>query len=255
MLFLLSGAIAALAQTSTNSELMHLLTLSDLKPTQSNEPVPLVSACIQERLQLLVKQMRMGLPVEPILNNYPQFQQWIWQLKELSPTLFMPRKKLLIDIPLATKLELNTPTRERSFSTPTLKIVEIRANVGIAKGKVRLFEWAIRHPILNWQDRIKLWVATEYFNLQPDALKLIVLALHPSQKAQKVSFSWDSRQHQQTRNWLIATIAQQTTQPFQPSIARRKTATATDNLVDQLDDIDLAIALAKTIGEIEEIPL
>ncbi|HAZ46416.1 MAG TPA: hypothetical protein DDW76_32265 [Cyanobacteria bacterium UBA11369] len=234
---------------------MHLLTLSDLKPTRSNEPVPLVSACIQERLQLLVKQMRMGLPVEPILNNYPQFQQWVWQLKELSPTLFMPRKKLLVDIPLTAKLELNIPTRKKSFSTPTLKIVEVRANVGIVRGKVRLFEWAIRHPILSWQDRVKLWVAAEYFNLQPDDLKLIVLALHPSQKAQKVSFSWDSKQHQQTRNWLIATIAQQTNQPFQPSIARSKTATATDNLADQPDDIELARSLAKTIDEIDEVSL
>jgi hypothetical protein len=123
--------------------------------------------------------------------------------------------------------------------------------VGIVKGKARLFDWAIRHPVLSWQDRVKLWVATEYFNLQPHDLQIIVLALHPTQNARKISFDWDSKQHEKTRKWLIATITKQTNQTLQPIIRFRKT----ENIAAQTDEIDLAIALAKTIGEIEEIPL
>jgi hypothetical protein len=47
----------------------------------------------------------MGLPVEPILNSHPQFQQWVFQLKELSPSLFLPQRKLFVDIPIQTKLD------------------------------------------------------------------------------------------------------------------------------------------------------
>ena len=55
---------------------MYLLTLSDLNQTIHTSPLqepPLVPSYLQERLQLLVKQILMGLPVEPILNSHPQF--------------------------------------------------------------------------------------------------------------------------------------------------------------------------------------
>jgi hypothetical protein len=48
---------------------MYLLTLSDLTQTIHTNPLqepPLVPSYLQERLQLLVKQILMGLPVAPI---------------------------------------------------------------------------------------------------------------------------------------------------------------------------------------------
>lgn len=197
---------------------MKLLTLSDFKPIISNKSTSLIPSHIQKQFQLLVKQMLMGLPVEPILDNYPQFQQWIVSLKELAPSLFVPHKKLFVDLAITARLEWNLDANNTS-SPSSSPLIEVRTNVGIIKGRKRLFEWGIRHPSLSYSDRIKLWVATEHFQVNPDEMQLTVLALHPTKTAQKVVFNWDSKQHKRTRNWLITRITEQTNHSFQPSIA------------------------------------
>jgi len=200
---------------------MYLLTLSDINQSihasQLQEP-PLVPSYFQEHLQLLIKQMLMGLPVQPILDSHPQYQQWVFQLKELSPTLFLPQRKLFVDIPLQAKLDLTKRrvTEENSSPSPSpspsFKVIQVRANIGLVKETTKLFEWAIRHPVLTWQDRVKLWVAAEFFEIEPHKLQLIVLALHPTRPAQKVQFAWDRKQHRQVKNWLLTAIEQETKQ-------------------------------------------
>jgi len=229
---------------------MHLLTLSALHEIVNSNSItntsPLVPAYIQEQLQLAVKQMLMGLPVEPLLDNNPQIQQWVNELKQLSPSLFVPHKKLLPDIPLTAKVDLNssllTNLNQKCYPQHQFKIIEVRAHIGIVKGKPRLFEWAIRHPILSWQDRVKLWVAAEYFKIQPQELQLIVLALHPTRAAQKVSFSWDRRQHRQIKNWLLNAIKLETEQTFVNSehfLAAQAEEIATAINLDEIDEVSL----------------
>ena len=229
---------------------MHLLTLSALHEIVNSNSItntsPLVPAYIQEQLQLAVKQMLMGLPVEPLLDNNPQIQQWVNELKQLSPSLFVPHKKLLPDIPLTAKVDLNssllTNLNQKYYPQHQFKIIEVRAHIGIVKGKPRLFEWAIRHPILSWQDRVKLWVAAEYFKIQPQEVQLIVLALHPTRAAQKVSFSWDRRQHRQIKNWLLNAIKLETEQTFVNSehfLAAQAEEIATAINLDEIDEVSL----------------
>ena len=229
---------------------MHLLTLSALHEIVNSNSItntsPLVPAYIQEQLQLAVKQMLMGLPVEPLLDNNPQIQQWVNELKQLSPSLFVPHKKLLPDIPLTAKVDLNssllTNLNQKYYPQHQFKIIEVRAHIGIVKGKPRLFEWAIRHPLLSWQDRVKLWVAAEYFKIQPQELQLIVLALHPTRAAQKVSFSWDRRQHRQIKNWLLNAIKLETEQTFVNSehfLAAQAEEIATAINLDEIDEVSL----------------
>ena len=191
--------------------------------------------------------MLMGLPVEPILGNNPLIQQWVNELKELSPSLFVPHKKLLPDIPLTAKIDLNsslylTNLNQKYYPQHQFKIIEVRAHIGIVKGKPRLFEWAIRHPILSWPDRVKLWVAAEYFKIQPQELQLIVLALHPTRAAQKVSFSWDKKQHRQIKNWLLNAIKLETEQTFVNSkhfLAAQAEEIATAINLDEIDEVSL----------------
>jgi hypothetical protein len=229
---------------------MHLLTLSALHEIVNSNSItntsPLVPAYIQKQLQIAVKQMLMGLPVEPLLDNNPQIQQWVNELKQLSPSLFLPHKKLLPDIPLTAKVDLNssllTNLNQKCYPQHQFKIIEVRAHIGIVKGKPRLFEWAIRHPILSWQDRVKLWVAAEYFKIQPQELQLIVLALHPTRAAQKVSFSWDRRQHRQIKNWLLNAIKLETEQTFVNSehfLAAQAEEIATAINLDEIDEVSL----------------
>jgi len=229
---------------------MHLLTLSALHEIVNSNSItntsPLVPAYIQEQLQLAVKQMLMGLPVEPLLDNNPQIQQWVNELKQLSPSLFVPHKKLLPDIPLTAKVDLNssllTNLNQKYYPQHQFKIIEVRAHIGIVKGKPRLFEWAIRHPILSWQDQVKLWVAAEYFKIQPQELQLIVLALHPTRAAQKVSFSWDKRQHRKIKNWLLNAIKLETEQTFVNSehfLGAQAEEIATAINLDEIDEVSL----------------
>src|SRR4028118_89458 len=229
---------------------MHLLPLPALHEIVSSNSItntsPLVPAYIQEQLQLAVKQMLMGLPVEPLLDNNPQIQQWVNELKQLSPSLFVPHKKLLPDIPLTAKVDLNssllTNLNQKYYPQHQFKIIKVRAHIGIVKGKPRLFEWAIRHPILSWQDRVKLWVAAEYFKIQPQELQLIVLALHPTRAAKKVSFSWDRRQHRQIKNWLLNAIKLETEQTFVNSehfLAGQAEEIATAINLDEIDEVSL----------------
>lgn len=219
---------------------MKLLTLSDFQPTRSHKSTSLVHSHIQQQFQLLVKQMLIGLPVEPILDNYPQFQQWIISLKELAPGLFVPHKKLFVDLTITARLAGNLDANNTS-SPSSFPLIEVRTNLGIIKGRKHLFEWGIRHSSLSYSDRIKLWVATEHFQVNPDEMQLIVLALHPTKTAQKVVFNWDNKQHKRTRNWLINKITEQTNQSFQPSIA--------------VVNSDTASTLAKSLDEIDEVPL
>ncbi|HEY9852111.1 MAG TPA: hypothetical protein V6D28_21735 [Leptolyngbyaceae cyanobacterium] len=235
---------------------MHLLTLSDLKPIGINKTTSLAPIYVQQQFHLLVKQKLMGLPVEPILDNYPQFQQWIWSLKQLSPSLFIPHKKLklFVDFPLTAQLECES-YRENGTSSGCNHGIEVRTNVGIVRENPHLFEWGIRHPLLSYSDRIKLWVATEYFQINPSEMRLTVLALHPTEAAQKVVFSWDSKQHKRTRNWLIKRINEKISQPYQPSIAIPKSNKDMGNIVTPVSDTARAIALVKSIDEIDEVPL
>jgi hypothetical protein len=228
---------------------MYLLTLSDINQSihasQLQEP-PLVPSYFQEHLQLLIKQMLMGLPVQPILDSHPQYQQWVFQLKELSPTLFLPQRKLFVDIPLQAKLDLtkrrvteeNYSPSPSSSPSPSFKVIQVRANIGLVKETTKLFEWAIRHPVLTWQDRVKLWVAAEFFEIEPHKLQLIVLALHPTRPAQKVQFTWDSKQHQQVKNWLLTAIEQETKQTVVKVNGYRKSQPEEVETAINLDEIN-----------------
>ncbi|MEG3836398.1 hypothetical protein [Microcoleus sp. Z1_C3] len=224
---------------------MYLLTLSNLnqtvQPNQLQKP-SLVPNYLQQHLQLLVKQILMGLPVEPILNNYPQLQQWVNELKELSPTLFLPQRKLFVDITLQAKLHLRKQGETVKHPSPSFKVIQVPANVGFVKERPKLFEWAIRHPVMTWEDRVKLWVAAQFFKIEPEKLQLIVLALHPTQPAQKVKFVWDTKQHRQTRNWLQTQIHSQTISEFISfgyALGAKPESIATAINLEEIDEITL----------------
>ena len=185
-------------------QLISLLELSQIKHEQSREFLTLdkeqlVPAYLQSHLQLIIKQMHMGLPVQQILDNNPLLQQWVNQMQDLSPNLFKPHKKLFIDVPLVAKL--NLPEQDI--------FIDICANVGIVKGKPRLFDWAVRHPVISWQDRVKLWVAAQYFDLKKSDMKMVILALHPSKSVEKLIAKWNQKQHQQTHRWLVNLLTNQ----------------------------------------------
>lgn len=162
---------------------------------------------LQQQLQLIIQQKRLGLPVEPLLDNNPLICNWINQLETIFPNLFQPRKKLFLDFPLKGKLNLDNNKQVW---------IEANVNVGIAKGKICLFDCSVREPVITWQDQVKLWVSQQYFRTHPHQIKMIIFVLHTNlhtnQGIQKIIINWNTKKQKETENLLINLI----TKPIKP---------------------------------------
>jgi hypothetical protein len=161
---------------------------------------PKITGKVRANFQLLMKQLFLGLPVQPLLDTHPMIAQWVAEVQELVPELFEGRKKLWIDAPMIAPLTMGD----------TSIFIQAHVNYGLRRGIPRLYEWAVRPAKITWQDAVKLWLMTIHYAIPPEKLFLIVLALHPSRAAQKVRLQWDQTQQNQTQQWLIQLLTQPT---------------------------------------------
>lgn len=181
-----------------------LITLKDLKQQDPSEYLPNDYKHLQQEFQLTVKQLLIGLPVEPILESYPQIKNWIDEMRELLPSLFT----------LSTdKLHLDTVFSQLISDGETSGCLQIHTNAVHKRKNTILIEWGIRQPTLSWIDRVKLWVACEYLGIAPEKLQLIVLACQPERTTERIITRWDLDKHQETKKWIVEmlTIPTQTT--------------------------------------------
>jgi hypothetical protein len=116
----------------------------------------------QQQFQLLVRQKRMGLNIEPLLDS--QLALWLEQLASWIPGIFEPRKKIYLGSRWKTRLQIG----EDNYW------LEVPINTGVVKNKVRLYEWRIGSAKLNWSDRVKLWVACRYLQYRPEDLWMVI---------------------------------------------------------------------------------
>jgi len=209
-----------------------LITLSDLQKLQSSDlsglsPSPF--ATLQDQLQLVIRQLHLNLPVQPLLESDPALHHLIREVQTVLPNALRPEKQLRLDYLIAA------PLCDQFF-------VEVNVNIGFRHGKPKLFEWAIRQPHLTWSDRVKLWATTKHFELSPNDVKLIVVALHLDQSAQKVVHHWNAELHEQTEQWLTSLLSE-----TRQSIIAIPSASAT-----YLNEI---IDVLKNLEAIEEVPI
>ncbi|WP_323245203.1 hypothetical protein [Nodularia spumigena] len=153
---------------------------------------------IADNFHLLMKQFFLGLPVEPLLNAHPQIAQWLTQIQELAPELFQTRKKLLVDNPVIAPLAIQSDNY----------FIQVITNIAFKQGIPRLYEWAVRHPQLSWQDRVKLWTTARQYSVIPNQMQLVILAVHPVKPPQRLDIRWKQKQHRQTERWLIKLLSQ-----------------------------------------------
>ncbi|WP_353933055.1 hypothetical protein WJM97_10945 [Okeanomitos corallinicola TIOX110] len=153
---------------------------------------------IADNFQLVMKQLFLQLPVQPLLNANPQIAQLVAQVQELAPELFHPRKKLLVDNPVIAPLTVNN---ENYF-------IQIITNIAFKRGIPRIYEWAMRYPKLSWQDRVKLWTTTVQYSVYPNQIQLVIVAVDPVKPAQRLDINWTQKLHQQTEKWLIKLLSQ-----------------------------------------------
>lgn len=205
-----------------------LLTLSDLRKVQSSEldglsPSPF--ATLQDRLQLVLRQLHLNLPVQALLEAEPVLDHLVREVQAALPSALRSGKRLQLHYPIAAPLDDQT-------------YVEVNVNVGVRHGTLKLFEWALRQPALHWSDRVQLWAATKHFERHPNDVTLIVIALQPDQPAQKSVHHWTTELHQQTEQWLISLLSEgcQLTVPI-PSVSATDSQAST-NILKHLEAIE-----------------
>ena len=152
---------------------MAVITLKELVSLNQQRSSPLANfqpselSRQQQQFQLLVKQKRMGLNIEPLLN--PQLALWLEQLASVIPGIFEPRKKIYLGSRWKAQLQIG----EDNYW------LEVPINAGVVKNKVRLYEWRIGSAKLNWSDRVKLWVACRYLQYRPEDLWMVICTFSP----------------------------------------------------------------------------
>lgn len=135
------------------------------------------NSIVATNFHLVMRQQFLELPVKPLLNNHPQIAQWVSQVQEIAPELFPVRKKLLVDNPVIAPLVINGDNH----------FIQVLTNIAFKQSIPRLYEWAVRRTMLSWQDRVKLWTTAMQYSVSPDQLQLVILALHPVRKAQRIN--------------------------------------------------------------------
>ena len=168
---------------------MAVITLKELVSLARQRSSPLGNfemserAIQQQQFQLLVRQKRMGLNIEPLLN--PQLALWLKQLESFIPGIFEPRKKIYLGSRWKAQLKIN----EDNYW------LEVPINTGVVKNKVRLYEWRIGSAELNWRDRVKLWVACRYLQDQPEDLTLVICAFSLEDNGHVKKICWDNKDY------------------------------------------------------------
>lgn len=181
---------------------MQIISITDLNslvnPTRLAVPID----TDQQNFQLAMKQTCMKLPTEPLLISHPKIDRWMMEVGFLFPEIFEWKlTQFFVDTQFIAKL----CTKAKNVC------LQINTNAAfLKKGYVNLIEWAVRHPSLNWADKVKLWVTAEYLLLPPESLKLSILALHPTDPGQRHEITWDTQQHKETRDWLLSVLTEQT---------------------------------------------
>jgi hypothetical protein len=209
-----------------------LITLSDLRKLQSSGldglfPSPF--STLQDHLQLVIRQLHLNLPVQPLLQADPALHHLVCEVQAALPNALRSGKRLQLNYPIASPLDDQT-------------YVRVEVNVGFRQGQPKLFEWAIRQPHLTWSDRVKLWVTTKHFEIHPNDVMLIVVALHPDKSAQKIVLHWNAELHEQTDQWLFSLLSE-SCRPIVPILSA--SVTCSNEITDVL----------KNLEAVEEVPI
>lgn len=169
----------------------------------------------QQQFQLLVRQKRMGLNIEPLLN--PQVALWLEQLSSFIPGIFEPRKKIYLGSRWKAQLQIG----EDNYW------LEVPINAGVVKNKVRLYEWRIgsakvkslggqrfedtsKLRPLNWSDMVKLWVACRYLQYRPEDLWMVICTFSSQHNSCVRKLCWNQKDDRTIKRELISLLSEDT---------------------------------------------
>ena len=152
----------------------------------------------QKQFQLLVKQKRMGLNIQPLLTK--PLSIWLKQLENFIPGIFDSRKKIYLDTRWQARLILEKADYR----------LEVPINAGVVKNKVRLYEWRIGSADLIWSDRVKLWVACNFLQYPPEKLVIVICAFSGDRDCRVIKIRWNERDYKAIEGELKLLLAEDT---------------------------------------------
>ncbi|MGG6263099.1 hypothetical protein [Leptolyngbya sp. AN10] len=196
-------------------------------------PFPL---SLNQKLNLLIRQIQLHLPVEPLLEAEPELAQLADEVLSNVPKILHPQHPIQLHQPLVVRLTSET----------VQTCIEVNVNQGQHKGShPKLFEWGVRSPNLGWRDEVKLWAATKHLQCDPDHLYLTVLALRLDDIPQAQLHRWSIEQQQATETWLLEMFEK----AYNLSHTPAPSTTETSGLPDK------TMTVAEYLETIPEVPL
>jgi hypothetical protein len=155
-----------------------------------------------QNLNLLVKQKRLGLNIEPLLKNNPDAAEYLLQLEQAIPHLFNSRKKVYLNQSITAKLPLN----HQDYYW-----IETKVNLAFTPTKYLLITWSFNKFQLGFKHRANLWAICKFLKINPTKLNLIHYFLtsdwqshcvESNRDAIRTIYRWDSKQQKETQKLL-----------------------------------------------------
>jgi hypothetical protein len=214
------------------------ITLSELITTykQQTNSFPnydnLESNKLLQNLNLLVRQKRLGLNIEPFLENNPELAEYLLQLEKVIPELFNSRKKVYLNRSITAKLSLS---KHQHYW------LETSINLAIASKRYLLLAWSFNEFQLSFKDRANLWATCKFLKIDPTTLNLVHYFLSTNKTPICTIYRWDIQQQKDTQK-LLKNIGFQV---FYQNFIKKK-----ERENSHFNKIELANSI-KTIEEIE----
>lgn len=144
----------------------------------------------------------MGLPVEPLLEAYPQMHRWISSIKAAVPSIFSDETDIFKECDYPRTLICKG------------HLISVVYNLLIAyDNQAQIIEWTtatLPDSLLqlenDWKTRLYLYVLAETSDYQPEQISLIYWFLQPDREPVSFRFEYDESLHQMTHSCLTALL-------------------------------------------------
>jgi hypothetical protein len=146
-----------------------------------------------QNLNLLVRQKRLGLNIEPFLKNNPELAKYLLQLEKAIPELFNSRKKVYLNRAITAKLSLS---KHQHYW------IETSLDLAIARTRYLLLAWSLNEFQLSLKDRANLWATCKFLKIDPTTLNLVHYFLSTNKAPIRTIYRWDSKQQKETQKLL-----------------------------------------------------
>jgi PD-(D/E)XK nuclease superfamily len=156
------------------------------------------------QFHLLMQQRELGLPIEKLLTDEDQFNHSLTALLQAAPELRQIDRETWREAEHCRTLEIQgyllTAIYDLVIATPT---------------QARIYDWKTylqpEKPAKlakNWQTRLYLYILAETSTYRPEQLAMMYWFVKLPTQPQSLTFTYSSRQHEQTRRDLTRMLTQ-----------------------------------------------